>query len=302
MRIKASGFQPTIAEKKLKKYVELKIMQPPALQLFGLARAYIALNAYAFERTAIHKLRVEARRMMALVEAFEAFFGDNAVPYIEYLQKLLDDTDEARHADLLDEEVGLIFALNPRLDFSALQQKLTDKRAAFSESIKTAYQKGEYAQGLIDMWIDIHTRELAAPEDEDASIAQAVEKVKQWTTELNAFKKSGMHDPDKIHEYRVLLRKVRYALENMELMVPKRALKVTGGLKKLQDELGMLCDVNQHMELLHSLAAEAGDVELAYHCGICAGIFSSCQQDIHREAVGVWKNYRGDIRSLEDAL
>ncbi len=302
MRIKASGFQPTITEKKLKKYVDLKLMQPLALQLFGLLSSYIALASYSFERAAVHRLRVETRKMMSLIEAFGDLFGDNTTRFLDYLQKLLDDTDEARHTDLLDEELGLIFALNPRLDFSALQQKLTDKRTGFQNDIKAAYTRGDYSPGLIEMWIDLHVRMLITTEDEDQSIAQAVEKVKEWSAELNNFKKSGMSDPDKVHEYRALVRKVRYALEGMELMVPKRALKTTGGLKKLQEELGMLNDVNQHMALLHSLAIESGDAELAYHCGICAGIFSSCQQEIHREAVGVWKDYRGDIRSLEDVL
>ena len=45
MRIKTSGFQPVITEKKLKKYVDTRIMQPPALRLFELVKAYIALNS-----------------------------------------------------------------------------------------------------------------------------------------------------------------------------------------------------------------------------------------------------------------
>lgn len=302
MRIKTSGFQPAITEKRLKRYVDTRIMQPPSLQLFELVRAYIALNAYAFERTAVHKLRVEARKMMSLIDAFETLFGQKAAQYIACLQKLLDDTDEAHRADLLDEEVSMIFALNPRLDFSALQQRLAEKCAAFKESIKSIYTRGEYSADLITLWIDVHTKAHAAPADEEKDIAAAVAKVKGWITELSAFKKSGMSNPDTVHEYRVLLRKVRYALENMEMMIPRRAFKAAEGLKKVQDEFGMLCDVNQHMEMLHSLAAESGDAELAYHCGICAGIFSGCQQEIHREAIDVWKDYRGDIRSLEDVL
>lgn len=302
MRIKTSGFQPALTDKKLRKYVDKKIMQPPSLQLFELVRAYIALSAYAFERTAVHKLRVEARKMMSLIEAFDMVFGDKATQYIVYLQRLLDDTDEARRADLLDEEVSLIFALNPRMDFTALQQRLADKRASFRESIKEAYTRGDYSADLIALWIDVHVKAYAATADEDATIAAAVAKVKEWITELNTFKKSGMSDPDTVHTYRVLLRKVRYALENMEMMIPRRAFKAAESLKRIQEEFGILCDVNQHMEMLHGLASECGDMELAYHCGICAGIFSGCQQEIHREAIDVWKEYRGDIRSLEDAL
>ena len=302
MRIKTSGYQPTITEKRLKKYVDMRIMQPPSLQLFELVRAYIALSAYAYERTAVHKLRVEARKMMSLIEAFEMLFGEKATQYIACLQKLLDDTDQAHRADLLDEEVGMIFTLNPRLDFSALQQRLAEKRAVLKESIKSAFTRGEYSADLIALWIDVHTKAHAAPADEEKDIAAAVAKVKGWISELGAFKKSGMSNPDTVHEYRILLRKVRYALENMEMMIPRRAFKAAEGLKKVQDEFGMLCDVNQHMEMLHSLAAESGDAELAYHCGICAGIFSGCQQEIHRETIDVWKDYRGDIRSLEDAL
>ena len=302
MRIKTSGYQPALTEKRLKRYVDTRIMQPQSLQLFELVRAYIALNAYAYETTAVHKLRVEARKMMSLIEAFETLFGEKAAQYIACLQQLLDDTDEANRADLLDEEVGMIFALNPRLDFTTLQQRLAEKRAAFKESIKSAYTRGEYSRDLIALWIDVHTKAHAAPLDEERDIAAAVAKVKGWITELGAFKKSGMSNPDTVQEYRILLRKVRYALENMEMMIPRRAFKAAEGLKKVQDEFGMLSDVNQHMDMLHSLASESGDAELAYHCGICAGIFSGCQQEIHREAIDVWKDYRGDIRSLEDAL
>ncbi len=302
LRVKASGFQPVNPEKKLKKYADMGAMQPPAAQLFALMKAYIALSAYSFERTAVHKLRVEARKMMATVDAYEAYFGDKTARYLEDLQRLIDDTDEARHADLLDEEVGLIYALNPQIDFSSLQQKLTEKRAAFRDSIREAYMQGKFSDGIVAMWTDIHVKAAAEASGDNRSTQEALEKVKAWIAELNTFKKSGMSDPEKVHAYRVLVRKVRYALENMDAMIPRRALKAAEGLKKIQDELGMLCDVSQHMTLLHSLAAESGDADFAYRCGVCAGIFSGCQQEIYREAVEVWKDYRGDIRMLEELL
>ena len=202
----------------------------------------------------------------------------------------------------MDEEVGLIFALNPRQDFSALQQRLIEKRTDFKERLRRAYAVGEYSPGLVALWTDVHAKARVVPADEDKDIADAVQRVKEWITQLNTYKKSSLSDPGRIREYRVLLRKVRYALDSMGAMIPKRAVKAASGLKKVQDEFGMLCDVSQHIEMLHHMAAESGDAEFAYYCGVCAGIFSGCQQEIHREALGVWKDYRSDIRSLEDAL
>jgi|GEM_PF-6004222 CHAD domain. len=302
MRIKTSGFQPAITEKKLKKYVDARIMQPLSLRLFELVKAYIALNSYSFERTAIHRLRVEARKMMSVIEAFAFVYGEKADGHTSWLQKLLDDTDEAHRADLLDEEVGMIFALNPKLDFSALQQRLTEKRTRLKEQIKSAYEKGAYSPGLISLWTDTHEKTHTASSSEENDVTAAVARVREWIVQLNTFKKSGMSDPDTVCAYRVLLRKVRYALDNMEELIPRRASKAAAGLKKIQDEFGMLSDVNQHMGMLHELAAESGDAEFAYYCGICSGIFSGCRQEIHREALDVWKGYRSDIRSLEDAL
>jgi CHAD domain-containing protein len=301
MRVKASGFLPADAGKELEKHMDARIIQPLMLQLNALVRAYIALSACAFERTAVHKLRIEARKMLSLTEAYEALLPENA-RYTAFLAKLLYDTDEARHTDVLEEEAGYIFALNPQLDFSALQQRLSEKRVMLKEDIKAAFARGEYSAGLIELWIGIHAKAIPAPADEAADIAAAVEKVKGWINELSAYKKSELGDPNRVQACRALLRKVRYALENMETMIPRRVYKAADGLKKIQGELGMLCDANQHMKMLNKLAEESGDTEFAYLCGVCAGIFSECRQDLQRKAIDIWKDCRSDIRSLEDAL
>lgn len=301
MRVKTTGFHPAAKKNKLKKYAGTKIAQLLSFRIFELLRAYIALSTGAFERLAVHKLRIEARKMMSVMEAFEALLGEKAAGHIAFLNTLLDDTDEVRRIDLLEDELDMMHALNPNMDIAEMRQKMTADRAGLIGQIKTACQSGVYAAGLIGLWTDVHRWGKQAT-DEEAGVASALAHIKEWTATINAYKKSDLSDPENIQAYRVLLRKIRYALDNMEEMVPGRANKASAGLKKIQDEFGMLHDIDQHMETLHRMAVASSDMEFAYNCGVCYGVFSGCLQDIRKDTLGTWKDYRQDLKALEEAL
>ncbi len=105
-----------------------------------------------------------------------------------------------------------------------------------------------------------------------------------------------------MHDYLSVARNVRYALESMEDVLPRRVMKVSAGLRKIQDEFGMLGDVNAHVHKLHAMALDGPDAEIGYACGVCGGIMLILQENACKKAVAAWKDYKDDFITLEGLL
>lgn len=302
MRFRSSGLKPLLAEKKIKKIISSKLSVLIMVRLFGLIRAYTAIDAGAFEKAPIHRLRVEARKMLSLIEVFEGVFTEKAPVYQAFLLKLIDDTDELCAIDLLSEEVDTIVAVYNHFNFDPLKQKLASKRVLICSQLKSAYEQGEYADPLAAFWVDMHKKMLEGFGDEEMHIVKAFEHIKEWVIQLNVCKKSELYETERMHTYRKTVRKLRYALEGFMGLTTKRIGKAIKSCKKLQDEFGMAGDISQHIKTLERLAAEESHAELSLLCGVCCGVFSESHLDIQKEALNVWKDCRNDLKALEDTL
>lgn len=303
MRIKASGFRPVVSERKLKDLFSSETMRMFSIRLFELILAYSNMGEKNFEKECLHKFRIEARKMLSLLDAFQDSFEEKPLGHMLFLESLLDDTDRLRESDMLEEEVDIVVSAFPRHDFSVVQQLLAAKRAHYAEDLASAYNSGQYIFGIISLWAGIqHMRaRWESSGDNEKAVKAALENVKKWFREMNDLKKSGMAKPGAVHDFRVSVKKVRYTLENATDVIPKRLERTVPGLKRLQTSFGMACDTYQHLETLQRIADEA-DKETAYQCGICYGILATDLQDILKDAYEEWKDYRYKNNELVDVF
>ncbi len=302
MWLRESGLKPLLSEKKIKKIDLSEISAMIVIRLFELVRAYAAVNEGDFKKEPVHSLRVEARKMLTLIEIFDDIFAEKAILYTSFLNKLIDDTDELRAIDFVSEELDTIDALYNHFDFEPLKQKLASKRSLIYSTIKDAYHQGSYADSLAAFWVDMHVKTHHGFEDEKLHIVKASEQIKEWAIQLNVYKKSELYETGQMHEYRKTSRKLRYSLESLKSLVQKRIGKAIKSCKALQDEFGMVVDVAQHIKTLQELAAEEKNAELSLLCGVCCGVFAETLLDIQKEAINAWKDCRIDLKVLEDTL
>jgi CHAD domain-containing protein len=300
MRLRSTGCHPAADEKKIKKIAASASAQLLGFRLFELVRAYVALGTGHFEKKSVLKLRVASRKLITLIEAFKEALGDNTASYKEFLYNLIEDTDSLRAIDLLTDEMDTVASMHRDFDFTPLKQRLAEKRDVLCAQLQEAYQKGSYADGLAAFWVQSHKNMHEGFTNED--IINATAKIREWTVELNVYKKAELSDIEHMHTYRKKIRRLRYALECLSEVTVKRTAKATKSCKKLQDDFGMAGDMDSHIKMLQKLSSEENSTQLALLCGVCCGVFAESLPDMHNEAVNTWKDCRNDLKALEDTL
>lgn len=293
MRIKASGFQPAVSEKKLKGFFGSEIMRIFSIRLFELIRAYTNAGSQGFKKECLHKLRTETRKTLSLIEAFGDAFDGRHAEYMQPLDSLLEDTDGVRELDMLEEELDIVVSAFPRHDFSVVQQLIAAKRAQAAEELALAYKNGKYVLGLLSLWAGVQRMRAVweSAGDDEKAVKAALASVKKWYKKMGELKRADMAKAAAVHDFRIAVKKARYTLEDMTDALPKRLERTLPGLKKLQSSFGIACDTYRHMETLQRAANEA-DKETAYQCGVCYGILGTYLQDDLKEAFEEWKDYR----------
>ncbi len=300
MRLCASECNPAVDEKRIKKAAAIATARLFGIRLFDLIRAYVGLGTAHFDKTSILKLRVAARKLTALIEAFVGVFGEKAASCKAFLNRLIDDTDAIRAIDLLIDEMDTVASMHHDFDFAPLDGLLNKTRETLCHELLQAYEDGGYADELAAFWVQTHKKMHEGLLNED--IIKATEKIREWTVELNVYKKAEMAAIENMHAYRKTIRHLRYALEGLSEITVKRLSKAIKSCKKLQDEFGMAADMSSHIKTLQKLSEEEGSAQLALLCGVCCGVFAESLPDMLSEAVGVWKDCRNDIKALEDTL
>lgn len=300
MRLRAVGCNPAVDEKRIKKAAATATARLFGARVFELARAYVELGIAHFDKKSILKLRVSARRLTALIDAFAGIFGEKADAYKAFLNSLIDDTDAVRAVDLLIDEIDTVALMYHDFNFAPLNEFLNKTRETLCSKLLQAYEEGSCADELAVFWVQIHKNMHEELLNED--IIKTTEKIREWTVELNLYKKADMAAIDNLHAYRKTIRRLRYALEGLSEVTVKRLSKTIKSCQKLQDEYGMTADMSSNLRTLQKLSEEENSAQLALLCGVCCGVFAESLPDMLSEAVSVWKDCRNDIKMLEDTL
>ena len=300
MRLRAFGCNPAADEKRIKKVAATAANRLFGIRLFELVKAYVELDTGGFDKKSILKLRVAIRKLAVLIEAFAGIFGEKAESYKVSINRLIDDTDAIRAIDLLIDELETVSSMHRDFDFTPLHDTLFNTREDRRGQLMKAYAEGSYADDIAAFWVQTHKIMHEGLINED--IIKATERIREWTVELNVYKKAELNAIDSMHAYRKTVRKLRYALEGLSDITVKRLTKAIKSCKKMQDEFGMAGDMASHIKTLQKLSEEENNAQIALLCGVCCGVFSESLPDMQSEAIGTWKDCRNDIKALEDTL
>jgi len=246
-----------------------------------------------------HQLRVGLRRLRTALKVFAAVMAPGAAdPLGAEAQRLAAEVATTRDMDVLIDE--LVAPLEGD-DIAALIVLLEKRRKAARARLATVLADRSTGDFLIDLlafteargWLstdDIgQSVGLAAPvtpfaEDVVARLRRKVEKLGRDPEALS---------PDERHELRKRFKRLRYAYDFFEPLLPKSARrKLLPRVKAAQDVLGVLNDIHMaHLMLddVHAAGPKAGAVERAV--GYCLGWHSA-------RAKAIWER-RSDDLTLE---
>jgi len=302
LRISASGFKPLINDKYKKYKQENGLAQVFSTRVFNLINSYIWAMRQGMAKEALHKLRLQARKTISMLEAFQSAFNTEAHTYTRLIEEILDKTGPVRTLDVLLERIQDKMQDDPALDLNELYEKLEKQRAEAAQAIVHEYKQGQN-NDLISLWLYINrTAELwKEGEKEKSDIKAAFSYIKDLTESLAGLKKSSFADARSIHNIRINIKKIRYFIEIMEDN-PKKLRECVAILKKLQDAYGIITDHDECIRALYQMALSSRDNVLAYACGICTGIFTMVTQHIYKEAYPLWKEYRPLLEKLAKVL
>jgi CHAD domain-containing protein/CYTH domain-containing protein len=208
---------------------------------------------------ALHHLRTSLRRLRSVLEAYRDVLGPTARRHEKILKRIAGTTGSARDAEVALEWLQKEFA-RPEEDAREGVKWLAGK-------LKAEKDRG-YARGRKEMAGAFAEEEKALRKDfgrargkPDSSRpnfgAQAAVALKALTSDLRDHLEvvEDIEDVDEMHKARIRTKRVRYALEPLDGIVPT-AGKLVERSTKLQDVLG---DLHDRQELLRRISGHLDD-------------------------------------------
>jgi CHAD domain-containing protein len=227
---------------------------------------------------ALHQIRVALRRWRTALTVFGV--GSSLTRTRATLKWLAGELNEARDLDVFAE------AFQPHRTegagaeglWSTLEQARNDAYARADEALQS-----DRLRRLL--WRTAHTggeaRARPGEPELDARTAAAAALQARWRRLVKRGRKlKGMKAEDR-HRLRILAKKVRYTTELCGELFghPKRQARMAEALKRVQDSLGVLNDLEVGEVVALRLALKAGSPEAAFAAGVVTGTRAGEQED-----------------------
>jgi triphosphatase len=241
-----------------------------ALRRIGLAGLdHISRNeaaALAGMPGGIHQMRVAARRLRAILSGFAERLPDHQRHWAsEELCWLADALAPARNLDVFETVLlrPVQRASDDPLAFEPLRQAIERQRRAAQRLVIEAIRSERYASLIAHLlaWFETcgwRRLDTGTPEPPIGEIAERVLR-HRWRVAKKRGKDFAAQSPEERHRLRIALKKLRYTAEALASLYPLDTVApLAARLKRLQDALGHLNDVQVGHEILAGLVSDAG--------------------------------------------
>jgi inorganic triphosphatase YgiF len=230
----------------------------------------------------VHQARVGWRRFKSARRLFRPALAVDLLPSEEALQPLLTCLGELRDLDVARTETlptwGEAYMAGDERRVQAWQAMtlaLTQAADLQRKAVRYALQAPEVGAALLAMtqWLE----NLTAQRGPDGDESESKESLRHWSRrrilhlhEQLKFAVQKMDKPDQMHRVRILAKRVRYDIEALRPLLPKKRTQVwLNRATRLQSTLGATRDMAQAAALLVRLEVDRGLVEFLR--GLAAG-------------------------------
>ncbi len=236
------------------------------------------------EADPVHDLRVALRRCLSMAEVFRTLDPDPAwTDMHEQGQRLFKRLGRLRDTHVLRDWVKRI-ASEPDPIAEALESRLLEKEREEEREVHQALD--QFSRKRWKLWAQhLTSRAARLPGDGPAAEYLAVERWEQAYALHRKAVHSGSHAS--FHRARIGLKKFRYTLENF---LPARSAAWMGDLKKTQDVLGEVHDLDLLLGMVRSLRGVGGEKDL--------GRWKRAIADLTAERIGAYRKKMSGPGSL----
>lgn len=207
----------------------------------------------------LHDLRIATRVMRGLLGYAEPFLAKGEARGLERgLRDLIAPTPRLRELDVL---MGQVAELGPAgaplmAACAALRERECGRTCGKLRS-KAARRTMRRCMRRVR-----HLRWAEGPERDGLSPLRARARLEELLDEVERERATvDLGDARRSHLLRKRAKAVRYAAENVPGIPPKRARAVVRDMKRIQDELGVLCDARCNLDIIASLSSEKLDAD-----------------------------------------
>lgn len=249
----------------------------------------------------VHQMRVACRRMRAAIAAFRPALPDEFSRYwSKELRWIAGQLSSARDLDVfIEETLGsargklplpgedkmLALAEQHRVEgYETVRQMLDAERyTMFKRDFPTWVDEANWRQAdlsakqlkKLDMGIAIYAPDL---------LDRLERRVLETGTDVDKY------DPEQMHQLRIDCKKLRYATEFFEPIIPDMDIFIDQ-MKDLQDLLGVLNDVSVMSLLLDDMLAGESDPELLHYAGGLVGWRMRQYDDLLNDFEDRWRAF-----------
>ena len=215
---------------------------------------------------AIHKARIATRRLRSALRTYGPLLDDNrAVAVADELRWLGGSLSGARDAQVLRERLGdLVAEQPPELVLGPVWRRIDEELRAEERSGREAALQALESQRyyrLLDQLDDLLTTarfskraRLPARKVLPRLLRRDAKRLRRAVEAVASAQVPDAHDVA-LHEARKKAKRLRYAAESMRPALGKRAKKVGGSAKKVQEALGAHQDTVMSRQRLHQYGA-----------------------------------------------
>jgi len=217
-----------------------------------------------------HQIRVALRRLRSALSAFKKYVPESQRVWLNAEAKwLLSQLGPARDLDVFIQELATPLAERVS-ENAAVAQLMRAARSSQNKAHSAAARalKGTRAgrfTARLEAWLDGHgwlangdeatrdSRSVAAADFSRRFLNRRLRKIRSEYNDIEGL------TVDQRHELRIAVKKVRYGVEFFQAVLPaKRAERLNGVLKELQDNLGHLNDISVADRTVSALVNTAG--------------------------------------------
>ncbi|MBP1764570.1 MAG: hypothetical protein H6Q65_1628 [Firmicutes bacterium] len=260
-------------------------------------------STYSEDPETLHQLRIALRRLRSALSFTKPLLAPEK--YEQYQELLRQQGRETGYLREIDVTAASWQEVLRRKSFSVsgrfwLDEVLADERQAAWTKCSAALDKGAATALYLALWAwlagEIERLEQVNQQNDQPLQVFVQGRVRDWLENILQMEKDlDFSDPDSLHALRILGKKLRYMLEIFSDLLD-RTSKLTERLKKLQDGLGSIRDIQLTAELFKQWLQSRSSRALHRDAGLLMG-WQACElQGRQAELWDDWQRFRKAAR------
>ena len=266
--------------------------------LCGISQASAEFFLHSGERLPVRRLRVEIRKLRAVLAMLKGALNPDAVRWQEKLRTYTVRLSRLRELDIAagNWRGSALNRKNRSKQGDLLSAFLTRERAEELAKIKPSFELTKFTPFLISFMEWIAKDPIREGYEEALLDKLAQKKLLRWHRFMQkTVKQYPDFSSDKdAHTVRVKAKSARYVMQSMSGKAYGDDNKVLRNLKRLLDALGIMRDNYVNEVLARSMLKRENDPELIYQAGIFAGGEHAQSLRVKKILPDLWEKFAAD--------